>query len=136
MTPKKAGGAQYTEVTLPEMESYIHRAFHALHPKKSAIRGEVVFDLHFSDKTGVRVWTSISEHGTSGAGVGEDAIRVQLYSFAKQRPLMPGKAPIVKRTQGWRDNLRERIEDYIEKYDEREEAIESGAFIDWSKTPV
>lgn len=128
---KRSGGAQYTEVTLPEMETFLNRAFHALHPKKGAIRGEVVFDLHLSQAAGVRVWSSIAEHGTSGAKVGEDAIRVQLYSFAKQRPLMPGKAPIVKRTQGWKDNLRERIEDYMEAYDSKEEAIEAGQFIQW-----
>ena len=125
-------GAKYTEVTLQDMETYIHRAFHALHPKKSVIKGEVVLDLFLSEKAGIRVWTSISEKGTSGAAVGEDAIRVQLYSFAKGRPLKPGKAPIVKRTQGWRDSLRERIEDEIESFDVKEEEIERGAFINWA----
>jgi hypothetical protein len=123
--------ATYTEVTLSEMETYIHRAFHALHPRKSAIRGEVVLDLFLSQNAGVRVWTSISERGTSGAGVGEDAIRVQLYSFAKGKPLKPGKAPIVKRTQGWRDSLRERIEDCMEDYDFKQDDIESGRFVSW-----
>lgn len=123
--------ATFTEVTLPDMESFLGRAFHALHPKKSAIRGEVVVDLYLSPNAGIRVWTSIAQHGTSGAAVGEDAIRVQLYNFAKGKPLMPGKAPIVKRTQGWRDSLRERIEDYMEKYDDKEADIERGAFIVW-----
>ena len=130
-TGTRVGGATYTEVTLPEMETFLGRAFHALHPKKSAIRGEVVFDLHLSNVAGIRVWTSIPEHGTSGAGVGADAIRVQLYSFSKGKPLMPGKAPIVKRTQGWRDNLRERVEDFLEAYDSREEDIEAGRYIQW-----
>ncbi len=134
-TTKRAGGAQYTEVSLKEMESFISRAFRALHPKKSAIRGETVFDLHLSDKAGIRVWSSIAEHGTSGADVGADAIRVQLYNFSKGAPLIPGKAPIVKRTQGWRDNLRERIEDYIEAYDSKEEDIEAGRFVRWASAP-
>jgi hypothetical protein len=51
----------------------------------------------------------------------------------KGRPLKPGKAPIVKRTQGWKDNLRERVEDEIEDYDSQEENIEAGKFITWTK---
>lgn len=125
--------ATYQDVSLEEMTKFITRGFHALHPKKSVERGEVVFDLYLSQKAGIRVWTSIAASATSGAGVGADAIRVQLFSYAKNKPLMPGKAPIVKRTQGWKDNLQDRIEDYMEKYDEKEEAIEAGAFIDWSK---
>lgn len=124
--------ATYTEITLEEVETFLRRAFRVLKPTKTAIRGEVVFDLFMSQKAGIRVWTSISQHATSGAGVGADAIRVQLYSFMKGRPLMPGKAPIVKRTQGWRDNLKERIEDYIEAYDSKEDEIEAGAFINWN----
>jgi hypothetical protein len=123
--------ATYTEVTLVEMETFLSRAFHALHPKKGVIRGEVTIDLHLSPNVGVRVWTSIAERGTSGAGVGEDAIRVQLYNFSRQKPLKPGKAPIVKRTQGWRDSLREKIEAEIEAYDTHEEEIEAGRFINW-----
>ena len=123
--------ATYTPISLEEMETFLRRAFRALKPTKTAIRGEIVFDLRMSPKAGIRVWSSIAQHSTSGAGVGDDAIRVQLYSFAKNRPLMPGKAPIVKRTQNWRDNLQERIEDYIEKYDTKEDDIEAGRFINW-----
>lgn len=129
---KRVGmAAQFTDVSLDEMEKTLQRSFHALHPRKSAIKGEIVVDLFVSEKAGVRVWTSISEHGTSGAGVGQDAIRVQLYNFAKGRPMKPGKAPIVKRTQGWKDNLRERVEDEIEDYDTHEDEIEAGKFINW-----
>jgi hypothetical protein len=128
---EKKGGVQFTEVTIQEMEAFLNRAFRALHPKKSAIRGETVYDLFLSDKVGIRVWTSIAEHSTSGAGLGADAFRVQLYNFQKGKPLKPGKAPIVKRTQGWRDNLRERIEDEMEAYDSREEDIEAGRYITW-----
>lgn len=125
--------AQFTDVTLQDMETFLKRAFRALNPKKDIIRGEVVYDLFLSSKVGVRVWTSIHQHATSGADVGADAIRVQLYNFVRGFPLMRGKAPIVKRTQGWRDNLKDRIEDYVEAYDSREEDIEAGKFIDWSK---
>lgn len=125
--------ATYQEVSLEEMTKFLTRGFHALRPKKSVINGEVVFDLLMSPKAGIRVWTSIGANQAKGADVGADAIRVQLYSFAKNKPLMPGKAPIVKRTQGWKDSLQDRIEDFIEKYDEKEEDIEAGRYIDWSK---
>ena len=130
---KQAMAATYTAISLEDMETFLKRAFRALKPVKGAQKGELVFDLYLSPTTGVRVWTSIAQHGTTGAGVGDDAIRVQLYSFAKNRPLMPGKTPIVKRTQGWRDNLKDRIEDYMEKYDSKEAEIEAGKFINWNE---
>ncbi len=130
---KKAMAAQFTEVTLDEMDRFLKRGWRTLRPKPASERGEVYYDLSLSDNVVIRVWTSIGASRSSGAGVGEDAIRVQLFSNKTRRPLMKGKAPIVKRTQGWKDNLQDRIEDYMEKYDEKEEAIEAGAFIDWSK---
>ncbi len=133
MVTKKAMAAQFTDVTLEEMKTFINRAFRALHPRMSVIKGETVFDLFMSPKAGIRVWTSIAGGGSSGAGLGEDAIRVQLYSFDRQRPLKPGKAPIVKRTQGWKDNLTDRIESAMEDFDRKEEDIEAGRFVDWSK---
>ena len=130
---KSAMAAAYTAITLEDMETFLKRAFRVLKPTKSVQKGEIVFDLYLSNTTGVRVWTSIGQHGTTGAGVGDDAIRVQFYSFAKNRPLMPGKAPIVKRTQGWRDNLKDRVEDYMERYDSKEAEIEAGRFINWNE---
>jgi hypothetical protein len=130
---KRAMAATYTAISLEDMEKFLKRAFRVLKPKKGAQKGELVFDLYLSPKTGIRVWTSIAQDGTTGAGVGDDAIRVQLYSFARGRPLMPGKAPIVKRTQGWRDSLKDRIEAYIEAFDSKEDEIEAGKFINWNE---
>lgn len=104
---------------------FLKRGFRVLNPRQSEQRGEIVFDLFLSPKAGIRIWTSISKHGTQGAGVGEDAIRVQFYNFGQNRPMIPGKAPIVKRTQGWKDSLKNRIEDYIELYDDKEDYWES-----------
>lgn len=131
MRSVRAMSAQYTEVTLDDMTKYLSRGFHALHPKKSVERGEVVFDLLFSKTTGVRVWTSIGASGNSAADKGADAIRVVLFSFARNKPLKPGKAPIVKRTQNWRDSLTDRIEEAMEDFDTHEEEIERGAFVKW-----
>lgn len=133
MRSVRAMAAHGVQISLEEMTKFITRGFHALHPRKGDVKGELVFDLFLSPRAGIRVWTSIAAKGTTSAGIGDDAIRVQLYSYAKGRPLMPGKAPIVKRTQGWKDNLQDRIEGMIEKYEEKEDDIEAGRFIDWSK---
>lgn len=131
MTVKRAMAAQYTQVSLDDMETFLKRAFRVLRPTLGVDKGEKYFYLTLSPTTGVRVWTSISAHGETGAGVGQDAIRVQLFSTRKGKPLKPGKAPIVKRTQGWRDSLKDRIEDAMDDYDAHEEDIESGRFIQW-----
>ncbi len=127
--------ATRTDVSLDEMTKFIKRGFHALHPKQSVVNGEIVFDLHLGRIGGIRVWTTIGQNSTMSAEVGSDAIRVQLINLVRNRPLVPGNAPIVKRTQGWKDNLQDRIEDTMEKYDEREEDIEAGRFIDWNSPP-
>jgi hypothetical protein len=122
--------AQYTEVSLDEMRTFLKRAFHALEPQKDETnRGEIVINLPLSDRVAIKVFTSITAGREQAAGVGADAIRVGIYRDG--RPLKSGKWPIVKRTQGWKDNLRERVEDMIEKYDEREEEIEGGKYISW-----
>jgi hypothetical protein len=102
------------------MERYLKRAFHALKPSKGDFRGEITFELHLSDNVAVRVMSSVHRGREQAAGVGADAIRIQLVSTKLNRPLKTGKAPIVKRTQGWKDNLRERVEDEIESYYEKQ----------------
>ena len=123
--------ATYTQVTLQDMDAFLKRAFRSLRPERGSQRGEITYDLFLSPTTVIRVFTSIGESRDSGAQVGEDAIRILLFSLKKGRPLKPGKAPIVKRTQNWRDSLKDRIEDYLEAYSDHEEAIEAGAFINW-----
>lgn len=126
MPTVSAMAATFAEITLEEMESFLKRAFRVTRPKKGAKRGEVYYDLRLSDNVCVRVWTSIAEKGRgTGAGVGEDAIRVQLMYPKLDRPLQKGKAPIVKRTQGWRSNLQDRIEDAIETYEDKDEYWEN-----------
>ena len=116
---RQAMAQQFTVVTLDDMEKFLNRGFRALRPRQHALRGEVVIDLHLNDaKTvGVRVWTSIPAGGMEGARLGEDAILVQFFNFRRNHPLIKGKAPIVKRTQNWRDNLNARIGDYMQEYD-------------------
>lgn len=119
--------ARFVEVTLDEMDKYLKRAFRILRPRKGENRGEVYYDLKLGKYVGVRVWTSIRPRSGTGADVGADAIRVQLVSLKDNGPLEKGKAPIVKRTQGWRDNLKNRVEELIEKYEDNEEFWEQWA---------
>jgi hypothetical protein len=119
--------AQYTEITLGEMEKFLKRAFRILRPKQGQKLGEIYFDLTLGSFVGVRIWTSIKPHSGMGANVGEDAIRVQFVSLKDQGPLEKGKAPIVKRTQNWRDSLQDRIEEFAEKYADNEDFWENWA---------
>lgn len=121
----EAMAATYTPISIEEMDKFIRRAFRALKPEQSVVRGEVVYDLFLTPIYGVRVWTSISPHSDTAADVGADAIRVQYYHMQRNHPLQRGKAPIVKRTQGWRDNLKDRIEDCVELFEQREAEFEA-----------
>lgn len=107
--------AQYTEISEQEMEVFLKRAFRALRPTKG-VQKEIYYDLKLSPQVVIRVWTSIVPWGTS-AGAGEDAIRVQFLGVRINRPLVTGKAPIVKRTQNWRNSLQDKIEEYLELYE-------------------
>lgn len=121
----EAMAATFTQISIEEMDKFLKRAFRALKPTKSVQRGEVVYDLFITPALGVRVWTSISPHSDAAADVGSDAIRVQYFHMQRNHPLQRGKAPIVKRTQGWRDNLKDRIEDCLELYEQREAEFEA-----------
>ncbi len=122
-------GATYTQISIREMESYLKRAFRALKPTKTVLRGETVFELAFNETEtiGVQIYTSIGHGQEYAAEQGADAIRVGFFNFKLNRPMITGKFPIVKRTQGWRDSLKDRIEDYMELYEEKEAYWESRA---------
>ena len=116
---KTSMSAQFTEITLEEMESFLKRGFRSLRPTRDKFGGEYVFNLHITPNIGIKIMTSIQLGRGIGADVGADAIRVLFFHFGYNRPLIRGKAPIVKRTQGWKDNLTDRIEEYIEEYERR-----------------
>ena len=127
LLPKTAAAA-FTPISIGDVEQFLHRAFRAMKPHPGpTIRGELTFDLHLSENVVVRIFTSVHQGSQAGADVGTDAVRIGLYSAKSGRPLKAGKLPIVKRTQNWRDNLRERIEDEIADYDDREGYWESRA---------
>jgi hypothetical protein len=124
---KIAMAATYTEVSLEDIEKFLRRSFRVLRPHQGVTRGEIHYDMELGRFVGIRVWTSVARGRESGAGVGADAIRVGLISLKDKGPLEKGKLPIVKRTQNWRDSLKDRIEDAVEKYEEKDEFWEQWA---------
>ncbi len=113
--------AQYTVVSLEDMERFLKRGFRVLRPQQGVQNSEYYYDLFLSPNVAIRVWTSIKKGGDVGAGVGEDAIRIQFWGVKSRRPLKKGKAPIVKRTQNWRNSLQDKVEDLIEEYHDNED---------------
>ena len=130
--------AVFTPISEADLDQFFTRSFHALHPKKVVERnGEFVYELFFSPKIGVKVYTSAFASGFTGRK-GEDLIRVYPFNFGRGRPLMsePEAKKLglwCKRTQGWRDTLRSKVEELLEKYDVLENVLERGGFVDWSK---
>jgi len=118
---KAMAGARFTPVTLKDFQDFFRRGFAAVDPKVGNHRGEVFYDLPLSEKVVIRVFTSVGTGG-SGAGHGEDAIRLTLCRV-DGRPLVTkgGKWPIVKRTQNWRDNLRDLIGEHMEMFYSKED---------------
>lgn len=113
--------ATYTEISIEDMEKFLKRGFRALRPKQVLKNGEVVFDLGLSQNVAIRVYTSIRPSSGMGAGKGSDSIKILLWGPKLNRPLTSGKAaPIVKRTEGWRNSLQDRIEGMMELYEEKE----------------
>lgn len=121
----QAMAAQYTAMTIEEWDTFLRRGFRALRPKQGFEYHEYIYDLHLSEKVSIRIWTSVSRDEVAKR-VGADIIKLLLYSPVLKRPLMK-KANVLKakRTQGWRDTVRDRIEDLIELYEKEESYWES-----------
>lgn len=133
MTPMQRLSAHAVQVTLPEMDQVIRRAFRATNPQMEKTSwGEIVYILTPDDEDPtnvIRVQTSIFE-GQTARGQGEDSMRVVLMNTKTKRPIA-GKEQRIHRVEGWKDNLRKRISDAIEKFEdlkeEREKAKQQGA---------
>lgn len=114
--------AQYTDITLEELEGYLKRAFRALRPKQFICKGEYCYLLSLSEHVRIQIFTAISRGQTSSRGVGTDTIKLQLVGGPSNRPLLAGKGSSLsmKRTQGWKNTLQDRIEDLVELYEDRQ----------------
>lgn len=115
--------ATFTQITMDDMDKAIRRGFRALSPRKEKSRwGEWVYILTPDDdepNNVIKVQTSIFD-GANARGEGEDSIRVTLINLKTDRPIA-GKMQRVHRTMNWRDNLRSRIEDAIEIFEDSKE---------------
>jgi hypothetical protein len=109
----------YVEVTLKEMDTFLKRGFRALRPDQGSFRGQVTYDLYLSPSVVIRIYTSIMQSGYS-AGAGGDSIRVVILGVKSEKPLVSGSF-LVKRTNSWRNTLQDKIEEYIELYEEKAE---------------
>lgn len=114
---------KYVKVTIEEMEGYLKRAFRVMRPKRGTFKGIIFYDLKLSENVGVRVFTSIPVRSGAAVRVGQSAFRVGLCKLG-DRYLKKGKQRIVARIDTWRTNLRKRIEDEIEDYDNDEDKWE------------
>jgi hypothetical protein len=122
-------GVRFVEVTLEDISKFILRSWRALRPKQGTEKREIYYDLALSANVAIRIWTSIGVGRDIGADIGSDAIRIQILAKkgGKSWPLTEKgvKAPTVRRTKGWKDNLQERVEDYLELYEEKEAVFEA-----------
>ncbi len=117
-TTKKAGGATFVGFTYEEFNKYMGRAFRALRPKPVDRGGEISYVLTITDRFVVIVQSSIHKGYDTAAQSGTDPIRVgwgYLDQGGKFRPLV-AKFEIVKRTENWRDNLEDRVNDFVSEY--------------------
>jgi hypothetical protein len=112
--------AEYTEVTLDDMERFLKRGFRFLRPKQGkSPKGEFFYHLFLSPNVVVRIWTSITQGAGVSRGAGQDAIRLQLLNLKNERE-RHSKVVSMKRTQGWRNTLQRRVEEAQEKYEDEE----------------
>jgi hypothetical protein len=132
-------GATYTEATLEEWDTFLKRAFHALHPRRSAAHGEVIYDLFLTPRLSIQIRTTVPTEGAQTRKSGSDIIQVMPYDHVKNRIIAPSSMILkVKRTKNWRDGVRERVEKWMELFDEHdaEEKTERGQFIAWPPWPA
>ena len=115
----KQAAATAVTIAIEEMAKVISRGFRALHPKQVvSSHGEIHYLLTLDDDQPqfiIKVQTTIFS-GVS-RGEGEDSIRIILLNRATDRPIT-GKFQRVHRTTNWKDNLRSRIEDAVEEFEE------------------
>jgi len=120
-------GASAVTITIEEMDKLIRRSFRAFHPRKEKSNwGEVLYILTPDDEDPdsiIRVQTSIFEGRQHAQRTGEDSIKVVLFNTRTKRPIAE-KQQRVHRTEGWKDNLRDRIETAIELFEDKAEERE------------
>jgi hypothetical protein len=116
--------AEYTLITLDQMNSFMNSNFHSLNPVQNTKNGEVVFTLNLDKDVVVNVWSSI--HRDKSAKSGSDSIKLTMNSKINDRPLLE-KQTSVKRTQGWKKSIMSRVQDITLAYFENPEYFQQRA---------
>lgn len=122
--------ATFTEITLDDFDKFLKRAFRALKPRQIVCSGhEYCYTLQLSPNVRIMIRTAITRGQTTTREVGTDTVKLQLVGGTSNRPLLAGKgsALTMKRTQGWKNTLQNRVEDLVEVYEERLDYWESRA---------
>ena len=114
--------AQYTQITQAEMEEHLNvnpvtglpnkeGGFHRIHIKSTI---EIVYAKIVKPNVSLRVYSSIV--AGESRGIGEDAIRVCLFwrKTKTDKPIMIGTSKRVHRVLGWRKNLDDRINKWVD----------------------
>lgn len=122
LAQEKTAAATSVPVHLEEMAKVINRGFRALKPRQivSQRNGEILFILEpdiDQPQFIIKVQSSIMRGETVARESAEDSIRIVLLNKETDRPIT-GKFQRVHRTQNWKDNLRSRIEDAVEEFDD------------------
>jgi uncharacterized protein YjbJ (UPF0337 family) len=115
--------AHYTNITALEMDSFLQNL--GFKPVEVEGTKESVYGKIIRPKTCLRVYTGIAD-GNSRE-VGKDAIRCTVFTKADGEIKKLGGDKRVHRVEGWRDNLKSRIEDVTEKFSEEVTCPDCGA---------
>jgi len=118
---------QYVEITKQDFEKFFKVRYRAYRPKEFIQeRSEIVYDIPLSTNVVVRIYSSIAKGSNIGRGSGEDAIRALMFSVTVNRPINKKAGnSIVKRTNGWKDNLSDRIDSFVEEYHSHQDFYET-----------
>lgn len=119
----KGKGTEAVTVHLKEFDNLIRRNFRVLRPKVVVDHNEICYDLTPEDDQPqfiLRVRTTISRGDTESRGVGEDSIKIILIDQVTNKGIT-NKFRRVHRVSGWVNNVRKRIEEALEEFEDIEE---------------
>lgn len=114
----------YTPFTLLELDQFIKRTFRGLRPVRREGSSDYFYDLYLSPSMKVQIWTSIYK--------GEDSVKDKtrppmkvIFMGRRQGRLNPEDIRVL-RVEKWRDNLRKRVEEFMELYHNDPDGWDSG----------
>lgn len=118
-------GATYTKLSLDDLDLFLKRTFRALQPVRKEGSSDYFYDLYLSHSVKIQVWSSIYKGDTEVKSTENHPMKI---IFMGRRGRISPKEPeiIVKRVEGWKGNLRSRIEELVELYHVDPEGWDAG----------